>query len=162
MAPELLEAITFTSILYTVNTHPTISPFYLTTSHLRDTRLSKIGNAPNDPRMTLNTSVVTVPCIHWIPTPKTQISIHFALWPAMFEMQGCWKSEIDSVLLYKPFSRYNVFKNRKCTEWTENDLNHLTVQSYLYTLNNYPGGPYFSEFEGRVVFWIFCSDRVPC
>ncbi len=58
MTPELPEAYKFTSTLYTVNTHlrgPNFTPFHSTASHLQDTRLSKIGNAPNDPRMTLST-----------------------------------------------------------------------------------------------------------
>ncbi len=44
--------------LYTLNTHPQGPNFTLfrsTTSRFRDTMLSKIGNAPNDPIMTLTT-----------------------------------------------------------------------------------------------------------
>ena len=42
---------------YTLNTHlqgPNITPFRSMTIRFRDTRLSKIGKAPNDPRMTLS------------------------------------------------------------------------------------------------------------
>ena len=56
--PELPVEFNFASILYTLNTHPcgpNFTPFRSTTSHFQDTRLSKIGNAPNDPRMTLST-----------------------------------------------------------------------------------------------------------
>ncbi len=46
------------STLYTLNTHsrsPNFTPFHSTTRRFWDTRLSKIGNAPNDPRMTFST-----------------------------------------------------------------------------------------------------------
>ncbi len=32
--------------------------------------MPKIGNASNDPRMTLTTKLSKVPCIHWIHTPE--------------------------------------------------------------------------------------------
>ncbi len=42
---------------------------------------------------------------------------------------------IHSVLLYdQPFSRYKVVQSWKCTEWTQNDLEHLTVENTLYLL----------------------------
>ncbi len=101
---------------------------------------------------------------------KAQISPRFTLWPAIFEIQGCLKSEMHQMtpelsqpplpfqkyltlkstlytinihpgfqfhsvsLIEKPFLRYNVVKNRKCTQWPQNDLNHLTVQSIYWTL----------------------------
>ncbi len=36
-------------------------------------------------------------------------------------------------LLY-PFSRYKIIKTRKCSEWPQNDLSHLTVKSIHWTL----------------------------
>ena len=59
------------------------------------------------------------------------------------------KSEtIETVLLYdQPFSRYKVVENRKCTEWPQNDLNHLTVERTLYTMNTTPQGPNFTPFR---------------
>ncbi len=41
----------------------------------------------------------------------------------------------------QPFSRCKAvenWKNRKCAERPQNDLDHLTVQDTLYTLSNYP------------------------
>ncbi len=52
-----------------------------------------------------------VPCEHWILTPEVQISLSFALRPAIFEIQACPKSE--------------------CAKWPQNDLNHLSVKSTL-------------------------------
>ncbi len=61
MTPTELEHLTVKNTLYTLNTYPwgtnfgpfcsTISSFWFTTC----TGLSKIGNAPNDPKMNLNT-----------------------------------------------------------------------------------------------------------
>ncbi len=45
-----------------------------------------------------------------------------------------------------PFSRYKIVGNRKSTEWTRNDLEHLTVKSTLYALNTYPQGTNFIRF----------------
>ncbi len=42
----------------------------------------------------------------------------------------------SSILLYdQPFPRYKVAKNRKCTECTQTELEHLIVKSILYTSN---------------------------
>ena len=85
IAPELLEAFKFTSILYTLNTHPwgpNITLFCSMISHFQETRLSKIRNGPKWPQNDLNHLSVKVPCIHWILTPEAQISLRFALrWP---------------------------------------------------------------------------------
>ena len=100
--------------MYTLNTHPRgqISLFHSTTRHFRDTRLSKIRNAPDDldDRMTSSTELPKVPCIHWIHTPKTQIS------------------------LYNQLFQDTSLKIRN----TPNDLKHLTAETTLYTLNTHP------------------------
>ena len=105
----------------------TFSLFRSATSCFRDTRLSKIGNAPKDPRMTLTTSVSKVPCVHWILAHEAQISLRFALRPANFEIQACQK--------------------RKCTQWPHDYLNHLRVKSTPCTLNTHPRGPNFNPFR---------------
>ncbi len=102
-----LKHLTVKSVLYTLNNHrwcPNFTLFRSTTSLFRDT-WPKTRNAPNDPRMTLTTSLSKVPSPVYTeyssPRPKCQ-----------------------SVSLYdKPFSRYNVVENRKCTECT-----HLIVK----------------------------------
>ncbi len=41
---------------------------------------------------------------------------------------------------------YNVFKNRKCTEWPQTKIKHLTVKTTLHTLHTYPWDPNFGLF----------------
>ncbi len=49
------------------------------------------------------------------------------------------RPKVSSVLLYDhPFPRYKFAENRKCTEWPQTELEHLTGKSTLYTLNTYP------------------------
>ena len=55
-----------------------------------------------------------------------------------------------SISLYdQPFPRYKLYKvgkNRKCNDWPQINLQHLTVKSTLYTLKTYPRGPNFHPF----------------
>ncbi len=53
--------------------------------------------------------------VYWILTTEAQISLRFALRPAVFEIHVFWKSE--------------------CTEWPQNDLKDLSVKSTLCTQN---------------------------
>ncbi len=91
---------------------PNFTQFHSTTSRFRDTRLAKISNARNDPRMTLTTQLSKIPRLHRILTPEDQISLRFAQWQVIF-------------------SRYRLVENRKCTECPQNDLNQFTVKSTL-------------------------------
>ncbi len=53
-----LEYLTVKKLLYTWNTYPwgpNFGPFHSTTIDFQDTRLPKIGNAPNDPKLKFNT-----------------------------------------------------------------------------------------------------------
>ena len=53
-----LEHLTVKTTLYTLNTYPwgpNFSPFHSTTSSFQDTGSLKIGNAPNDPKLSLDT-----------------------------------------------------------------------------------------------------------
>ena len=124
--------------------------------------------------MTLITEVSKVPCVHLMLTPEAQISLLFALWPAVFEIQvlemhwmtpecpwavKCQKYPVYTeyspprpkfhyVSLYgQPFSRYRFFENQKCTIWPQNDLKHLSVKSTLCTPNIHPRGPNFNPFR---------------
>ncbi len=75
-----------------------------------------------------------VPSAHWIFTPEAQISICFALQPAIFEWQAC--------------------RNSECPEWPQNDLNHWSVKSTLCTLDTHPRGPNFPPFHSTTSrFW---------
>ncbi len=55
--------------------------------------------------------------------------VRFALRPAVFEIQGCWKSEIS-----------------KCTEWPQIGFGMLRTKSTSYTLNNKSRGPNLGPF----------------
>ena len=112
--------------------------------------------------------------------PGAQISVRFALRPAVFDMQACRKSEMHrmtpewpqalncqkhnvyteyssprpkfhSVSLYdQPFWRYKLAKYRKRTQWPQNDINHLIDKSKMYTLNTHPRGPHFTPFRSTI------------
>ena len=53
------------------------------------------GNAPNDPKLNLNTEQSKLLYIHWIFTPEAQILARFAPRQAISEIQGHKKSEMD-------------------------------------------------------------------
>ncbi len=73
---------------------PKSGPFHSTTSSFQDTRSRKIGNAPNDPKLNLNTQQSKT-ALHWILTQDVQIWVHFALQQAVSGIQGCQKSVND-------------------------------------------------------------------
>ncbi len=86
-----------------------------------------IGNTPNDPQNYLKHLTSQVSCIHWMLIPEAQISLRFALRPAIFKVQDV--------------------KNRKFTQWLQKDLKHLSIKSTLCTLNTHPRGPNFNPFR---------------
>ena len=95
MAPELLEAFNFNSILYTLNTHPwgpNLTLFNSTTSHFQHTRLLKMH-----PMTQNGLKHLTVESILYIPNAYPQNSLRFALQPAIFEIQGCQKLEMHQL-----------------------------------------------------------------
>ncbi len=59
-----------------------------------------------------------------------------------------------SISLYdQPFPRYKLYKvgkNRKCNDWPQINLQHLTVKSTLYTLKTYPRGPNVRPFRSTI------------
>ncbi len=64
----------------------------------------------------MNTTRSKAPHIGVTSVSESQSSVRLALLPALFKIQSC----------------------RKCTEWPQADLQHLTVKSTLYTLNVTP------------------------
>ncbi len=48
---------------------------------------------------------------------------------------------------------YKIIEIRKCTQWSQNDLNHLTVESTLYILNN--------RAEPQISLFRYTSSRFP-
>ena len=126
---------TVKSTLYTLNAHPrgpNFTTFRSTISRFRDTSLSKIGNAPNDPRITLSTWTVksTLYTLYRPTHPVPQIALLFALQTAVFETQACRKSEMHRM--------------------TPELLNYLTVKSTLNTLNPHPRGPNSTPFRSTL------------
>lgn len=52
------------------------------------------------------------------------------------------------ILLYvQPFSVYKVVNNWKCTEWTQNDFEQITVKTTSYVVSTYSWGPNFGSFR---------------
>ncbi len=151
--------LTVKSCPYTLNTYPwgpKFGPFRSTISRFRDTtctRWPKIRNAPNDPELNLSTWQSKVLYIHlelthevrkignapndpnWTWRPNSQKYSKYTKYLPL-------RSKFSFVSLYDyPFPRYKVVKNRKCTEWPQTELEHLTVKSTLYTLNTHPWRP---------------------
>ncbi len=117
------------STLYTLNAYPrgtNFTPFRSTTIRFRDTGFSEIRNAPTKwPQNDLKhfKSVKSTLCT--LNThPEGQISLCFALPPAIFEIQVFQKSEM-----------------------------HLKVhvKSTLCTLNIHPRGPNFYQLKGTTL-----------
>ncbi len=90
---RLAAALTVKPTLYTLNTQSLIRPFCSKTSHFRDTKPSKIGNAPNDPKLKLEHLTVKS-SLHTLRTFEAQILVRFTLRPAGFKIQGCQNSEM--------------------------------------------------------------------
>ena len=112
-------------VIYTIYWPHTLKS-WSRTSCFRDTRSSKIGNAPNDPKWTWTLNSQKYSTYRKYLTPEVQILIRFALWLAVSEIQGR--------------------QNQKFTEWPQTELEHLTINTTLYTLNTYPWGPKFAPF----------------
>ena len=140
-------------------------------------------NAHNDTRMTFITEASKVPCVHWICTSEAQISIRFALRPAVFEIQGFLNTEMHPMTPEWPkvlrCQRYPVYtehlprgpnfnplrsttnlfeiqscRKSECNEWPQNDLNHWSVKSTLCTVNTHNWGPNFNPFRSTTRgFW---------
>ncbi len=73
---------------------PNFTTFHSTVSRFSRYKVVENRKCTEWPRITWTTQVSKGPCIHWIPTPEAQISHHFALRRAVFEIQGCRKSEM--------------------------------------------------------------------
>ncbi len=76
---------------------PNFGPFRSTISRFRDTtctRSAKIVNAPNDPKLNLNTQQSKVLSTYLILTPDVQIFFRSAVRSAVFKIQGRRKSDM--------------------------------------------------------------------
>ncbi len=121
-----------------------------------DTRLLKIGNTLNEPRMTLSTWLSQVPCIHWMLTSRPKFR-SVSLWYKVVENRKCTKwscihwiqtpeAQISLCFSLRP-AVFEIPACGKCTEWPQNDFKHLIVKCTLYTLNTNPRGPAFTLFR---------------
>ncbi len=81
--------------------------------------------------------------------PESPEAFNFHKYPVYTEYSSL-RLQFHYVSLYdQPFSRYKIVENWKCTKWPNNDLNHLSVKSTLYTLNTHTLGPNFNPFALR-------------
>ena len=64
---------------------------------------------------------------------KAKFLVRFALWPVIFEIQACWKS--------------------KCTEWPQNDLEHIRVKSTMHIESTYSRGTNLCSFALQSAFF---------
>ena len=141
-----LEDLTGKSIIYTLHTYPrgpNFGPFRSTTSCFRDTRSSKIGNAPSDHKLNLDEHLtVKILYMHILYLPQgAQTLVHFALRLAVSEIhvQGGQKSEMHRMTpnwtwtlnsqkystgihwILNPEAQilvhFALFRDTKCTRW---------------------------------------------
>ncbi len=100
--------------------------------------------------------------------PEVQMLVHFALWPAVYKIQDCWKSkEIQMNQMTAEWPVYikycphvaevtnvcNPIENLRCNEWSETDLEHLKCSKIPYIYTKYPRSPNFGQFrsmDGRL------------
>ncbi len=142
------------------------------TTHFRDTRLPKIRNALNDPKLKLNTtSKLLYKYTEYLPQrPKF---LYVSLSDKLFQRNWTWTLnslkypvyikylplEAQILVLLALIPRYTVIKYQKCTEWPQTEVEHLTVKSTLYTCtkNTYPRCPNFGQFHSITSrFWDTC------
>ena len=192
---------------YTLRTYPrspNVGLFRSTTSRFQDTTLSKIGMNPNW-SWTLNTLKYSVyrytkylplrpkfwsvllydqrfsrykvdetrKCTEWLQTKLEHLTAKTTLHKKKWILSRR-SLNFGPFSLYKPFPRYNLVKNRKCTEWPQTELEHLTVKITLhtgYTKNTPPCrcpnyGLFRSKmsgFQGIALFiilhWLPCSKN---
>ncbi len=103
---------------------PNFTPFCSTTSHFRDTVLSKFGNAPNDPQNDLN---------------------HLTVKSTLYTLNTHQRPKFHPISLYdEACSRFKVVENQNCTEWPQIDLKLFTCKGTLYAPNAHHRRPNFN------------------
>ena len=119
------------------------------TSRFWDTGFLKIGNARNDPRMTLSTEVSKVPCVHWIHIPEAQISLCFALRLLIFQIIEVfgfpigYNGEIQKLVKNRKL-KISKIQNNTFVKTTEKK-----IQKKVEKIQKW--------FKGGVAFWSFGS-----
>ncbi len=86
--------------------------------------------------------------LYTVNTTKAQICVSFTVWPAVFELQGCWKSDIGTVPKPKMSCIYQVstanaeifmsVSLHNSLLRPQTDLWNLNSQSTSYTLSRCP------------------------
>ena len=100
-----LKNLTVKTTTYALNTHPPRPKFHsvsLYNQSFSRYKLAKNRICTEWPQNDLKHLTLKGPCIQWILTPKAQISLRFALWPAIFQIQACRKSEMYPMTLEWP------------------------------------------------------------
>ncbi len=70
--------------MYIKYLHLIVCPFHKVVE-----KSEKNGNAPNDLRLILNPYQSKIPCLYYMPSSDEQMSVRFALRPAIFKTQSC-------------------------------------------------------------------------
>ncbi len=121
-----LEHLTVKSTLYTLNTYPcgpNFRSFRSTTSRFRDTKSSKIGNAPSDPKLNLNTS--KVPYVNYVLSPEVQSLVRFALRPPVSKISHILSFPMDS---HVKRPQKEPKKKKKCQKSTISQTSQFCIQ----------------------------------
>ena len=88
---------------------------------------------------------------HWTSTPNSQ---HLIVKYSIYTKYLLQKAKLVRFTLRRAFSKIKFVKNRKCAEWPQTELEHLTVKGILYTLHTSPTGPNFGQFRSMSSrFW---------
>ena len=158
MTREHLNYLTIKSTLYTLHTHhrdPNFTPFRSTTSHFRYTRLSKIGNAPSDPRMTSGTQLSTVPFIHWILTPRPNFH---SVCSSMTRFPGKWGFCLLHRLQWWIWYFRKKNREKSATQNFKKKIIPNPKHSFVGTIGKEIQEPFDNfqlQFVGGVPFWNF-------
>ena len=114
---------------------PNFGPFRFTTSCFRDTRISKS-----------EISEMHQMSPAWPGTLERQSALHITHTLSTYHT----KPKSWLVSLYGQ----TFCGNPKCAEWLQNDLEHVTDKSTMFTLNTYPRDPKFGPFSSTTSrFW---------
>ncbi len=143
--PQIELHLTVKSTLYTLYTYPwgpNFAPFRSTISRFWDrtcTKSVKFGNAPNDPKLNLNTYQSKVLYIHLILPQEVQTLVSFALQLAVSEIQhvqGGHKSEVHRMTLNWTWTlnsqKYSIY-----TKYSPQRPKFWSVLLYDYPFSRY-------------------------
>ena len=85
-------------------------------------------------------------CTEWPQTELEHVTVKITLYILNTYTRGTNLVRFALRLAVSEKQHVQGGQNRKCTEWPQNELKHLTVKSTLYTLHTYPCDPNFNPF----------------